>query len=106
MNNNKFTQIDQSLFEFNNNLKEIYLEENQLENIDKNGFKNKTNLLILSLAFNKLKTIDAVLFEDLKNLKELYLNNNFLDQLCNFFKKLHNLETLWLHNNNLVILIY
>ncbi len=78
----------------------IYLNKNQIENLDSDMFVNSKKLIKISFSFNKLKKIKANTFNGLKYLIGIYLNNNQIENLDKkIFKGLDNLIEIELHNN-------
>lgn len=80
----------------------LYLDHNQLEQIQPYTFDGLQNLNMLMLNYNKLRQIHQQAFAGLMNLQNLYLNNNQLQQIQqNTFAGLHNVYDLHLENNQL-----
>jgi Leucine-rich repeat (LRR) protein len=59
-----------------NDLKEIYLNKNNLTKINENTFKGLLNLELLDLSQNSIEFIHPNAFNHLNHLKRLYLNKN------------------------------
>jgi Leucine-rich repeat (LRR) protein len=82
------------------NLKELYIQNNQIEKIDENAFMGSTALEIVHLCGNKLKGIPEKLFKNLFKLKNLSFNYNQIEFLPpNLFSNNYYLETLHLRVN-------
>lgn len=120
---NNFTSLDSVFAEGirYGSLREVYLSDNKLKNIDalsrapmmtylslaKNGLTSDgigvvadySCLLYLSLADNQIDNVDCL--SNLKGLKELRLQNNNISNV-NVLRKLVNLELLYLENNDIV----
>ena len=66
---NKITRIDSLTFKELPNLERLFLEDNDISEIEpSNLFADLTNLKVLSLFNNKLKRIDSTVFKSLVNL--------------------------------------
>ena len=89
--------LQDSIFDALTNLKELYLQRNILEYLDKGVFKGLINLKILNLEQNLLITLEKNLFDGLERLKELNLKNNRLKNLPGeIFDGLSHLNGLYL----------
>ena len=87
------------------NLKSLYLDNNQLTNLEQNTFEELISLENLILSSNHLTTIERHTFGGLKSLKNLHLNSNQLRTIeLHAFDDLENLEVLNLKNNELASL--
>jgi Leucine-rich repeat (LRR) protein len=73
---NKITKIQDNLFKQFINLKEIYLNNNLIEEIGNNVFNE--DLEEINLSNNKLKYINPEVFRNMRKLKKLNLSNNYL----------------------------
>ena len=81
---------------------ELVVDNNQIDTIEDESFKDLINLKILSIQNNKLKRISKKTFVNLINLIYLYIDNNQIDNIeDNSFKELINLDTLRIKNNKL-----
>ena len=83
-------------------MSEINLENNQIENITKEGFANMHNLKILNLGGNNILQIDSMVFSQLRLLKVLYLYNNVITNITYYsFSYLFSIEEIHIQNNRL-----
>ncbi|KAL3848107.1 hypothetical protein ACJMK2_018986 [Sinanodonta woodiana] len=64
----------------------IYLNDNEIEGIDKRAFSNLPNLLSLDLSNNNIRKIDRDEFQGLKNLRRLDLSHNDVPLTARGFK--------------------
>lgn len=64
-----------------NSLKELYLNQNLLDVIDKEAFRDFKNLQILRLSSNKIRYIQNGTFAALENIKRLELSSNSLENV-------------------------
>lgn len=132
-NDNKFTALNDQVFENVRNLTEIHMENNVINFISNDVFRSLRNLKILSLqnenfkgtisnlninSLNALENLEKLLlgnhqirkisfvsFKSLKNLKVLSLKKNIIDEIeANAFSNLINLEELDLSENQLKML--
>ncbi|MEQ2213684.1 hypothetical protein XENOCAPTIV_019110, partial [Xenoophorus captivus] len=62
---------------------ELYLRNNELEQLPSGVFSNMPNLSQLGLSGNRLKTVDGNMFGHMPELKKLYLHNNPWQCDCN-----------------------
>lgn len=62
------------------NLKNLYLGENNIEDLDESAFEALENLEHIALDHNKLKGLSNELFKNLKNLKRIYLVGNGIEK--------------------------
>lgn len=86
-------------------LKEIYLQDNKLKNLEKNTFKQNKFLTKIILNNNDLKTIHKELFNGLYHLKWIDLCSNQLSRLpAKTFAGLESMENLEIRNNPLLSL--
>lgn len=70
------------LKQFGDNLKELWLVDNEIEVIRADLFENNKNLRLISFFNNKINQIDVGAFNGLQSLKSLHLNSN----LCTTFE--------------------
>ena len=102
LNNNEINNIDLTAFNELTNLNCLSLNNNQIEKIDENTFKLLKNLRYLNLNDNRISVMDHHCFWQLENLKELYLANNLLTFIITkyLFIYLTNLVELDMSNND------
>lgn len=95
--------VEKSVFSNCFKIKELYLFENEIEELDSKIFKSMPKLAILDLDNNHLKTFDAALITNQKNLEKLYLRSNFLFELDTktIMQESPMLTDLYLNDNNL-----
>ena len=104
LNNNDISDIESGVFAENTKCRNLRLDRNRLIEIKKDMWIGLVALEYLSLEHNDIKIIHPYAFADLTNLKGLYLDNNKLTTLPrNIFplKQIVVLETLTLHGNKL-----
>ena len=73
---NNILNINNYTFYKLSDLKEIYLDWNQLQHLPIGVFDNLGDLIVIGLSFNQLVSIDKGIFEDLQKLVELYFYGN------------------------------
>lgn len=98
-------KIQPNLFYFNNfcNVKELYLGGNMISILCNNLFNGLINLRRLFLECNDIIEIEPYAFCHIDNLVELHLSGNYITQLHpNTFNNLIKLKSLSLNNNYLV----
>lgn len=83
------------------NLKQLYLNDNQLSQVGRSDFKELDSLEKLDLSLNKITTIDAKAFEKLSHLVELNLAFNSLKKVPTAVNSLVSLKVLRLDNNQI-----
>ena len=95
--------IDSGLFDYNNNLKELILDENWIYDFPKaSTTKNLTNLEVLSLSENLIKYLPKDIFKNLNNLTVLNLAKNQLTKIwSSAFEHLTKLEVVNLNDNEI-----
>ncbi|CAG9859594.1 unnamed protein product [Phyllotreta striolata] len=88
----------------NNTVEELFLDRNNIKEIEPNAFIKYHKLKHLHLFRNKIK-LKSLSFNGLINLKKLYINSNCIKYLPKgVFKDLYNLTLLDLSQNNLTVL--
>ena len=104
LNNNEISNIESGAFAFQFHCKNLRLDHNQLTEIRNDMWIGLVALQYLSLEHNAIGYIDPSAFSDLPSLKGLYLHDNKLTTLPdNIFppKQMPKIEILTLHDNNL-----
>lgn len=75
--NSELSEITKSdLEQFGENLRTLFLAENDIENIDQNTFQSNPQLNSINLDGNHIKYVDSGAFTKLKNLVALQFENN------------------------------
>jgi hypothetical protein len=76
-------------------LKEIYFNNNEIEEIPADLFKNATNLNDISFSDNKIKKLPNNLLPNATSLSSIYLNNNEIEEIpADLFKNATNLVAI------------
>ena len=104
LNNNEISDIESGAFAFHFHCINLRLDHNHLTTIRNDTLIGLVALEYLSLEHNAIDYIDPSTFTDLPNLKGLYLHNNKLTTLpVNIFppKQMAKIQILTLHGNNL-----
>ena len=104
LNNNEIFQIEPGAFAFHTQCVKLRLDFNELTEVRNDMWTGLVALEYLSLEHNDIGYIAPSAFADLPNLKGLYLHNNKLTTLPeNIFtiKQMPQLEILTLHENSL-----
>ena len=83
-------------------LRELYLTNCRIQQIDSEIFRNLTSLTVLSLGLNSIKIIHEKALQDLQNLRTLQLNSNSISVIeKQLFSRTPNLRYLYLHDNKI-----
>jgi Leucine-rich repeat (LRR) protein len=102
LSRNELTHLDKNIFKNLTQLQKLSLDKNNLTNLDKELFSNNIQLQTLSLWENNLTHLDKDLFKYNTQLQYLYLDRNNLTHLDkDLFKYNTQLQTLSLWENNL-----
>ena len=101
MANNLIYNLDNVLFKYLNNLKELYLCQNKLEMVRKENFEGLFRLSLLDLSQNQLTTLDENVFDLTPGLETLNLKSNQINIWSQSFSKLTKCKHLYLSGNNL-----
>ena len=104
LNNNEILDIEPGGFVHNTKCANLCLSYNKITEVRKDMWTGLVALEYLSLDHNAIEYIESSAFADLSNLKGLYLHNNKLTTLPeNIFpsKQMPTMEILTLHDNNL-----
>ncbi|CAG9562611.1 unnamed protein product [Danaus chrysippus] len=103
LDGNNFKELQNYAFIGRKNMRSLYVNSSEIENIHNRTFAGLSSLVILNLANNKLSHLYGYEFEHLTQLKELYLQNNFISYIKNTtFSMLMSLKILRLDGNRLV----
>ena len=95
LSNNLIIDLYENAFTNLSNLKQLYLDENKIESLNKNVFSSLKSLEILSICNNLIKDLDENVFSNLTKLKKLYLYENIIKSLnSRVFKCLESLGVL------------
>ena len=104
LNNNEISDIESGTFAKNFQCTKLRLDWNRLTEVRKNMWMGLAALEWLSLEHNEIEHVEPSAFADLPNLRGLYLHNNKLTTLPgNIFpqKQMPTIEILTLHENSL-----
>ncbi|XP_066280214.1 insulin-like growth factor-binding protein complex acid labile subunit [Branchiostoma lanceolatum] len=97
---NAITAVDVNAFSPLRNLQRIYLDYNNIENLE-GVFKGLPQLLSISLAYNKLTSLEGV-FTNLPKLSSLSVNRNRISKISNStFDGVPRLGSLSIASNNI-----
>ncbi|XP_026748858.2 toll-like receptor 7 [Galleria mellonella] len=103
LDGNNFKELQNYAFIGRKNMRSLYVNSSEVENIQNRTFAGLSSLIILHLGNNKLKHLNGYEFEHLIQLNELYLQNNFISHIANStFSSLHSLKILRLDGNRLM----
>jgi len=101
LGSNELTQVPANVF-VNSQLRQLYLDNNQISDIAVGAFSNLINLQELFLGSNQLTALNADLFKELSNLSVLYVFNNLIVELPeDIFKENQNLNDIDMYSNQL-----
>jgi len=102
LDKNQIEEIETNSFEKLNNLIELRLESNQVKIIKNEMFFDKTKLKILNLYHNDIESLETIPFNTLRALKTLHLFSNKITSIkFGNFIHLVNLEELNLDKNEI-----
>ena len=104
LNNNEISDIESGVFAYKTKCESLRLGYNKLTEVRKEMWTGLVVLEYLSLEHNDIGYIEPSAFADVPNLKGLYLHNNKLTTLPgNIFplKQMPTIEILTLHDNSL-----
>jgi Leucine-rich repeat (LRR) protein len=102
LDKNQIEEIEENSFEKLNNLVELRLESNQIKIIKNEMFFDKTKLEILNLYHNNIESLETIPFNTLRALKTLRLFSNKITNIkFGNFIHLVNLEELKLDKNEI-----
>ncbi|KAL7012754.1 hypothetical protein ACKWTF_015022 [Chironomus riparius] len=95
-------EIPENLFSNQSNLIQIIFKNGKLKAIPENTFKNQKKLEHLNLEINKISCLPPNIFKSLIKLTKLNLRENKIQSLNpKWFENLHSLRTLWLNINKI-----
>lgn len=103
LDGNNFRELQNYAFIGRKNMRSLYVNSSEVENIHNRTFAGLSSLVILHLGNNKLKHLNGYEFEHLTSLTELYLQENYIGYIeNNTFSSLLSLKILRLDGNRLV----
>ena len=103
LDGNNLSNLDSHTFIGRKNLQILHLNHSQISTIHNKTFNGLKSLQVLHLQGNGLTSLKGYEFETLTNLRELYLQDNVLETIHNAtFKFLRSLEVLRLDGNRLM----
>lgn len=76
LNDNNITNIQKETFQNSRKLRRIYLNNNRLQNFQDNTFATLENLLILDISNNNIEAFPDNIFSGLLSIVELHVDNN------------------------------
>uniref|UniRef100_A0A672F1M1 Leucine-rich repeat-containing G-protein coupled receptor 4 n=1 Tax=Salarias fasciatus TaxID=181472 RepID=A0A672F1M1_SALFA len=101
---NHITMVPDNSFEGLQQLRHLWLDDNNLTEVPVGCLRHQANLQALTLALNRILYIPDNAFANLTSLVVLHLHNNRIKEIGdNCFAGLVNLETLDLNFNNLMV---
>uniref|UniRef100_UPI0037E7EEF5 biglycan-like n=1 Tax=Semicossyphus pulcher TaxID=241346 RepID=UPI0037E7EEF5 len=83
------------------NLKELHLDQNQIQAIGVEDLIQYGELYRLGLAHNKIRSIEHGSLYYVQNLRELHLDNNLLSHVPDGLPEMKHLHVIYLHSNNI-----
>jgi Leucine-rich repeat (LRR) protein len=99
LSNREITYINPTIFQIFQNVRNIYLHNNNIESIHADTFSNLPSLERIELQYCNIQSIMPCVFYKIPNLKQLILHNNNIRILKTAtFIGLHLLEHIELHN--------
>jgi Leucine-rich repeat (LRR) protein len=106
--NCKIKELKANSFESMLSLRELFLNNDEIENIHPNSFAGlNSSLISLELISNRLKIITKEVFQNLQNLQYLNLNINEIEEMeTDSFSSLNSLKGIKLEGNRLKSLRY
>ena len=102
LDNNEIIELQS--YKFNNlpELRSLYLDNNNIQKLHYDTFYNLPKLNILNLKNNQIQELQVGIFNNLPNLRSLYLYYNQIQELqLGIFDNLQNLNILNLRNNRI-----
>ncbi|KAJ8683352.1 hypothetical protein QAD02_019144 [Eretmocerus hayati] len=102
LDGNDLGELNSNVFIGRKNLEILYANDSNIVTIRNSTFTGLKKLVIMHLENNQISELTAIDFAPLESLKELYLQNNHLTHVDNnTFESLRHLEILRLDNNRL-----
>ncbi|XP_034552094.1 biglycan-like [Notolabrus celidotus] len=83
------------------NLKELHLDQNQIQAIQVEDLMQYGELYRLGLGHNKIRSVERGSLYYVENLRELHLDNNLLSQVPDGLAQMKHLQVVYLHSNNI-----
>ncbi|XP_074537955.1 biglycan-like [Halichoeres trimaculatus] len=83
------------------NLKELYLDQNQIQAINVEDLMQYGELHRLGLGYNKIRSVEHGSLYYVENLRELHLDNNLLSSVPDGLAQMKHLQVIYLHSNNI-----
>jgi len=103
LDGNELVDLDSHTFIGRKNLRVLHLNNSGISTIQNKTFNGLKSLSILHLEDNKLTSLDSFAFEGLEQLRELYLQGNAISDIAgDAFASLRSLEVLDLSGNRLI----
>jgi len=103
LDGNQLEQLQSHTFIGRKNLRVLHLNNSDIDRIENQTFNGLKSLAVLHLENNNVKTLRGFEFSGLSQLRELYLQNNRITSIHNnTFKALKNLEVLFLQGNTIM----
>lgn len=100
LDNNLIEYLPEDIFKNNLNLEEIHLAENKIKYLPLKMFQSLTNLTYLWLSKNLIEDLPSDLFKSNLNLKRIRLDDNKIKIIStNIFQRLTHLNVVWLDKN-------
>jgi insulin-like growth factor-binding protein complex acid labile subunit len=102
LSENKLIKIKRGYFNGLFRLQILYLDKNQIEEIEENSFVNLNQLKELKIESNKVKIIKNEMFFGKSELEILYLYQNYIENIESIpFNTLRSLKKLYLFSNKI-----
>lgn len=76
LDNNMIREVPKEIFRDTVNMEWISMNENQIENLDKDLFNNMPKLRVASFSGNRLRRLSGEMFTNNGNLEYMYFNDN------------------------------
>ena len=91
-----------NLFQVLTNLEDMYIDDNNINEIGQKDFQGLGKLVILDIGHNNIDRIDSLAFKDLNNLVFLYLDFNYITTIhSHLFQSLTKLHWLYINGNRI-----